>query len=167
DSSSGGTGGSANGFIDANPIGIACGLLSALFYTAFLVGSSRTATDLPPASRSMIVHIGSLTIAMAICPTYIPDGIIIQVAWVGPFLGLAIMIPVFLIANSAPKLPHGLTTIMAASELPAGIVCAAIFLGEAMPPTVFFGVIVVLFGIVLSESDTIVSLLRKHKQKQQ
>jgi drug/metabolite transporter (DMT)-like permease len=47
---------------------------------------------------------------------------------------------------------------MAASELPSGVVCAAIFLGDPVSPLVAAGVAVILAGIVLSQAGAL-----KHK----
>lgn len=148
-----------------DPIGIVCGMLSAASYTAFLVLSSRTATALPAVNRAMFTTIGSLVIAFAIAPDYFSRPLL----FIDPLIGLGqgivgICLPVLLIAISAPKLPASLTTVMASSELPSGVVCAAIFLGESVTLTVGIGVIIVLAGIVLSELESLRSHLRAKKR---
>jgi drug/metabolite transporter (DMT)-like permease len=145
-----------------HPLGILFGLLSAAFYTAFLVASAQVATNLPAANRSFVTAIGSFLVALIICPTFFSSNAIPDIGWVGIGLGLATMVPVFLIAYSAPHLPNGLTTIMAASELPSGIVCAVLLSGDIVSPGIAIGVVIVLAGIVLSEFKTILAL-RKPK----
>ncbi|MDR2107840.1 MAG: DMT family transporter [Coriobacteriales bacterium] len=146
-----------------NPLGIVFGLLSAAFYTAFLVASAQVATNLPATNRSFINSIGSLLVAALLCPSFFASDTIINIGWIGLALGLAVVIPVFLIAHSAPHLPSGLVTIMAASELPSGILCAALFAGDIISPSTVVGVVIVVLGIALSESDTLFALLKQKK----
>jgi drug/metabolite transporter (DMT)-like permease len=63
------------------------------------------------------------------------------------------LLPVTLLALGSPHLPNGLTSIMASSELPAGIVCAGLFAGSVITPAVGAGAALVLAGIVLSQLD--------------
>jgi len=147
-----------------NLMGILCGFLAAVCYTGFLVLSSQVATALPAANRSMFTTFGSLVISVVISPLFVARPLVLQ----DPFLGLAlgllgICLPVFLIALSSPKLPNGLTTIMASSELPSGVLCAAVFLGVPVTFTIGLGVVVVLVGIVTSEFETLRSLGKKNK----
>ncbi|MDR2672368.1 MAG: hypothetical protein LBC35_03595 [Coriobacteriales bacterium] len=139
-----------------DPLGVLFGLLSAAFYTAFLVLSSKVAIQLPAVNRTMVTTIGSLAVAFALSPTYFSRPMIVEIAPLSLALGLiGICLPVFLIALSSPKLPSGLTTVMASSELPSGVVCAVVFLGDALPLSVALGVVVVLVGIVLSELESL------------
>jgi drug/metabolite transporter (DMT)-like permease len=84
----------------------------------------------------------------------------------GLALGLiGICTPVILIALSAPKLPTSLTTIMASSELPSGVICAMIFMGDPISLPVGFGVVLVLVGIVVSEADSLRKLFNRSTGK--
>jgi drug/metabolite transporter (DMT)-like permease len=159
------TGLAQSGFSPAtlNPLGIAFGLLSAVFYTAFLVLSSRVATSQPAVNRTLFTAIGSLAATMLLLnPALLLDigttGLPLLAANVPLALALGltgICLPVFLISLSSPKLPSGLTTVMASSELPSGVICAVLFLGDPLPLSVGLGVVIVIVGIVLSELDSL------------
>ncbi len=144
------------GWESLNAIGVLFGLLSAVCYTAFLTLSSRVGTHLPAVNRTMITSSGSFILAFTITPTYFAHPVIFIDPVLAAALGLVgISLPVLLIAISAPKLPTGLTTVMASSELPSGVVCAALFLGEEVSLSVGAGVVIVLVGIVLSELESL------------
>ena len=148
-----------------HPLGILFGLLSAVSYTAFLMLSSRVATSLPALNRTMFTAIGSFVIALAIAPTYFEHALLVIDPLLSIALGLAgICIPVYLIAVSAPKLPAGLATVMASSELPSGVICASIFLGETVSLIMGLGVVIVLVGILLSELESMRSLRKAQKK---
>ena len=149
-----------------NPLGIVFGLLSAVSYTVFLVLSSVVAKTTPALNRSLIVVLGSFGLSLAIAPTYLEKTMIVLDPVLAIVLGLfCICVPIVLISISAPKLPTGLTTIMASSELPSGVICAAIFLGDQMSLAIWLGVVIVLVGIVVSEFETITHVLQRAKQK--
>jgi drug/metabolite transporter (DMT)-like permease len=153
--------------LSLHPLGVLYGLLSAAFYTAFLVASAKVATSLPAANRTFVTATASFLVALLLYPTFFTSNAFPDIGWIGVGLGLATMIPVFMIAHSAPHLPGGLTTIMAASELPSGIVCAVLLSGDVVSPGIIAGVVIVLVGIVLSESDTIVTLFKSKAANKQ
>jgi len=150
-----------------DPLGIVFGFLSAAFYTAFLIASGKTATSLPAANRTLFTSLGSLIIALSLCPSFFTDTVAhttTSVILPGVALGLiGIVLPVFLIASSTPHLSSGLATIMASSELPSGILCAMLFMGDSVSPLVMLGVVVVLLGIILSQSNELFTYLRRKK----
>lgn len=140
-------------------LGIFYGFLSAVCYTAFLILSSRVVTSLPAINRSLFTVTGSLVVSFAVTPTYFEAPMLIVDPLASVALGvLGICTPIVLIALSAPKLPAGLTTVMASSELPSGVICAAIFIGEPVSLTIALGVVIVLVGIVVSEGETLWAL---------
>lgn len=151
-----------------DPLGVVFGLLSAVCYTTFLTLSSFTATSVPAFNRTLFSVTGGLIVASVIAmPAYLDAPMIT----LDPVLGIALgligsCVPTFLISISSPKLPTGLTTIMASSELPAGVLCAALFLGESITLAMGIGVVVVLLGIVVSELDTVLGLVRKTKPEE-
>jgi drug/metabolite transporter (DMT)-like permease len=137
-----------------NPLGLAAGVGSAVFYTLYLYLSSRVATELPTPCRSLCMLSAGLVLTVAINPAYVPSApqIFGQLTWIAPALAAAgILVPQLLIAHSAPHLPAGLTTIMASSELPSGILCSIILLGDTCTPEIVLGVLLVLGGIALSQ----------------
>ena len=138
-----------------NPLGVFFGLLSAVFYTAFLHFSSRVATELPTTNRTFFSSIGSLLVTTIIFPGYLLDGAIFrEFSWIGiPQALVGILLPVLLIQKGAPKLPRGVTTIMASSELPSGIVMGALFIGDKVSLPEIAGIVLILAGIVVSQAD--------------
>lgn len=139
-----------------DPLGIVFGLCSAVCYTTFIVLSGRVASSLPAVNRSMLTAIGSLIVSFAIVPTYFAQPLIAIDPLLSVALGLVgICLPVFLIAVSSPKLPTGLATVMASSELPSGVICAAVFLGEPVTFSIGLGVAIILAGIVISELESV------------
>ena len=65
------------------------------------------------------------------------------------FFGL--LCPVLLFGLGTPYLPAGLSTVMAAAELPAGLLIAMIVLGEPLGVIEWLGVAVILFGVCLAQ----------------
>ena len=150
--------------------GILFGILSALCYTFFLFFSGRFATTLPTASRAFVTTIGSIALAFMLAPSFFVAGAVQQgvvqflqgmAIFMIPLAVLGILVPLVLVQVAAPHLQNGVVSIMAASELPAGIVMAALFLNEEVSALVIVGVVVVLAGIVLSQYD---SLRQSRKQ---
>jgi drug/metabolite transporter (DMT)-like permease len=137
--------------------GVAFGLLSALFYTAFLHFSGRVATQLPTSSRVLFTTTGSLLITFCLTPvSFISGALFREFFWFGiPLAIVGIVLPVFLIQKGAPNIPDGVTTIMASSELPSGILMAALFLQDTVGALEWLGVIIILGGIVLSQFEVI------------
>jgi drug/metabolite transporter (DMT)-like permease len=109
----------------------------------------------------MFSALGSLIVAFALASGYFSHPLVVIDPLLSIVLGVVgICFPIVLIAISAPKLPTGLTAIMASSELPSGVICAALIIGEPVSFTMGLGVALVLMGIVVSESDTLFGLLR-------
>jgi drug/metabolite transporter (DMT)-like permease len=140
-----------------NALGIFCGLLSAVFYTAFLYLSGKVATETPALNRTLYTSLGSLLITLCVVPSFITSGAIVQeFSWIAvPLAFVGIIAPVFLIQKAAPHLPGGVTTIMASSELPSGILMGALFIGDSLSILEVVGILVILAGIVLSQLDSL------------
>jgi drug/metabolite transporter (DMT)-like permease len=143
--------------------GILYGLLSAVFYTVFLRLSGKVAADLPTVNRTLFTSTGSLITALCLAPTFVTSGAILrEFTWFAiPLALIGIVLPVFLIQKGAVKLPSGVTTIMASSELPSGILMGALFVGDQITALEMLGVAIILGGIVLSQFDS----LRAYQQK--
>ena len=60
-------------------------------------------------------------------------------------------LPILLLSMGAPHLPTGLTSVLAASELPAGLFVAMIVLGSPIGAVEWLGVAIILFGICASQ----------------
>ena len=162
-------GNNAGELASLDPLGLFFGLLSAAFYTAFLIASGKAANELPAANRTLFTSLGSLIIALILCPTFFHETLapnITNTGFILPGIALGIfgiLLPVFLIASSSPHLPSGLATIMASSELPSGILCAMLFMGDVVSPLIVLGVVIILVGIVLSQSSELLSYLKNRR----
>jgi drug/metabolite transporter (DMT)-like permease len=136
-----------------DPLGVFFGLLSAVCYTAFLHLSSRVATGLPTINRTFFTSIGSLITSFFLVPVAITGSAALwEFSWIViPLAFVGIVAPVLLIQKGAPRLPGGVTTIMASSELPSGILMGALFVGDPIGFLEVCGVVIILGGIVLSQ----------------
>lgn len=146
------------GYLD--PLGIACGLLSAASCTSFMYFSSRIENDLQPIQRGLVVCLGALTLGLVLCPQYFTSGVLQMGIWkYGLALGLfALFIPVILFGIGTPHLPTGLSTIMASAELPCGIIISVLLAGEAIDPLQSLGIIAILAGVVVSQLPYLLSV---------
>jgi drug/metabolite transporter (DMT)-like permease len=150
-----------------NPLGICFGLLSAVCYTAFLHLSSRVVTELPTVNRTLFTSIGSLITSFALVPVFTASSAALWTfSWIAiPLALIGIVAPVLLIQQGAPRLPGGVTTIMASSELPSGILMGALFVGDSISALEVCGVVVILAGIVLSQLGPLLQTRRQHERQ--
>lgn len=138
---------------DLNPIGIACGLLSAISCAAFVYLSGKVENDVPTIQRGLIVCCGSSILGLIVCPDYFVSGALQAGIWqYGLILGFfGLFAPVILFGIGSPHLPAGIATIMASSELPAAILISVFILQEPINLLQGLGVIVILCGVVVSQ----------------
>ena len=136
-----------------DPVGIACGLLSAVSCTFFMFFSSRVGRGMPSVQRGLVVCLGACALGFALCPDYFASGVLQDGIWkFGLVLGLcALFVPVALFGIATPHLTPGLAAIMASSELPCGIALSALVLGEPVEGLQVAGVVAILAGIVISQ----------------
>lgn len=138
---------------ELNPLGIASALLSAVSCATFMFLSSRIGTDVPAIERGLVVCLGACILAFAVCPGYFASGALQAGVWkFGLVLGVfGLFIPVVLFGIGTPHLTPGLSTIMAASELPSGIAISTIVLAEPLALSQAVGIAIILAGVVLSQ----------------
>lgn len=136
-----------------DPVGVACGLLSAVSCTSFMFFSSRVGCDLPSIQRGLVVCLGACVLGFALCPDYFASGVLQAGIWkFGLVLGLcALFVPVVLFGIATPHLTPGLSAIMASAELPCGIVLSTLVIGEPVEALQVVGVVAILAGIVVSQ----------------
>lgn len=136
-----------------DPVGIACGLLSAVSCTFFMFFSSRVGRGMPSVQRGLVVCLGACALGFALCPDYFASGVLQDGIWkFGLVLGLcALFVPVALFGIATPHLTPGLAAIMASSELPCGIALSTLVLGEPVEALQVAGVVAILAGIVISQ----------------
>ena len=127
----------ATGLIDGgaetlDPVGVAFGCGSALFYALYLYCSGRVATTQPTVVRTMMLAFGGMLITSIVSfdayTTALPD----LATWPYTILLalLGILLPTSLINFASPRLTAGMVSIMASSELPVGILSAWAFVGD-------------------------------------
>lgn len=114
----------ATGLLDGsvaalNPLGIAYGLGSALFYALFLYYSGTLGTGQPIVLRTTMLTAGGLLFTSIASPAAYTQAFFDPITWpfaIG-FAVLGILIPTTLINFASPKLTTGMVSIMASSEL--------------------------------------------------
>lgn len=153
----------ATGLLDGsvaalNPLGIAYGLGSALFYALFLYYSGTLGTGQPIVLRTTMLTAGGLLFTSIASPAAYTQAFFDPITWpfaIG-FAVLGILIPTTLINFASPKLTTGMVSIMASSELPVGIFAAWAIVGDAPSPLVLFGAFLVLAGIVVKQLPSLI-----------
>lgn len=137
-----------------SPLGLACACGSSVTCALFMFLSSRVATDLPPMQRGTFVCLGAVILAYLVYPGYLFDGTLAREAGFGFMQGLtALFLPVLLFGIGGPGLPTGVVSILASSELPASIFLSMLFLGEVVSGSQMLGIAVILFGVVVSQTN--------------
>lgn len=159
----------ATGLLDGSvgsldPIGVAFGAASAIFYALFLYFSGIIGVGQPTALRAVMLAAGGVIVTSIVSPSaYIAA---VQTPEVWPYsLALSILgiiFPTTVINFASPKLSAGMVSIMASSELPVGILAAWVLVADVPSPLVIFGAILVLVGIFLKQIPT---LLVKRKDR--
>ena len=136
-----------------DPLGVALGAGSAVFYALFLYLSGRIETDQPASLRAAFLPLGGLIVTSLANPgcyaTALFDAGIWPFALVMSLIG--IVLPTTLINYASPKLSPGMVSVMASSELPVGIFSAWALVGDAPTPLVLFGAFLVLAGIAIKQ----------------
>lgn len=136
-----------------DPLGIACGLLSAVSCALFMFLSGRIGLGVPPLQRGLVVCLGASVLGLIVCPGYVTGAAFLGGMWAyGLVLGMfALFIPVILFGIGTPHLTPGLSTIMASSELPCGILISVLVLGEPVDALQVLGIAAILAGVVISQ----------------
>ncbi len=136
-----------------DPLGVAAGAGSAVFYALFLYLSGRIGAGQPAALRAAMLPIGGLVVTSLANPACYTTALFDPNVWpyaIGMSV-LGVMLPTTLINYASPKLSTGMVSVMASSELPVGILAAWALVGDAPTPLVLFGALLVLAGIVVKQ----------------
>lgn len=148
----------ATGLLDGSvgsldPLGVAFGFGSAIFYALFLYYSGTLGAGQPTILRATMLAAGGLVFTSIASPGAYFEALPDPATW--PYaIGLAVMgilFPTTLINYASPKLTTGMVSIMASSELPVGILAAWAFVGDAPSPLVLFGAALVFIGIIVKQ----------------
>ncbi|WP_172136243.1 DMT family transporter [Adlercreutzia sp. ZJ473] len=154
--------------VDYHPVGVACGLVSAVSCALFMFFSSRVETEMPPVQRGLIVCAGAALLANAVCPTFIPGGTMAAIAPYGLVQGLfALFLPVILFGLGTPQLPCGISTILASAELPCSIILTFLVVGEGVDALQAAGVATILAGVVVSQLPALAAIMAASSSQRQ
>ncbi len=136
-----------------DPWGVAAGLAAAVCCALFLAFSGRVQPACSQAQRGFIICGGAVAGSHIICPDFILSGVLLEgIAPYGLVIGaLGFFLPVLLFGLGTPHLPAGLSAVLAASELPAGLLVAMLVLGEPVGAVEWVGVIVILLGVCIAQ----------------
>lgn len=134
--------------------GIALGLLAALSYAIFIVLSGRTAPDMSPYTRSLMISAVSVVLIVIVFPpVFLTNG-----TWYGQlsvwglllaFFG--IVVPTVCFAIGVPKIGGGLASILSSVELPVAVLMSSFVLHEDVTGLKWLGVLIILAGVCLPE----------------
>ena len=142
-----------------DPLGVAMGAGSAVFYALYLYLSGRIGVDQPAALRAAMLPVGGLVVTSLANPACYTTALFDANVW--PYaIGMSILgviLPTTLINYASPKLSTGMVSVMASSELPVGIFAAWAIVGDAPTPLVLFGACLVLVGIVVKQLPVLFS----------
>lgn len=140
-------------FFTLDPLGLACGAGSAVFYALFLFASGRLGADEPVALRTTMVGVGGFVTTLVFNPLYFTTSFLMPQTW--PFAVIlafvGVLVPVGLIALAGPHLTTGMVNVMASSELPVGIIAAWVAVAEQPSALALLGAALVLVGIVYKQ----------------
>ena len=148
------------GLAGYDPVALVCTLGAAVTCSLFVtlsgkveVECSNEQRECSNEQRGVIVCLGAGLMSLIVCPDYLVSGVVFQ--GILPFAAIAglfgLMCPVLLFGLGSPHLPAGLSTVMAAAELPAGLLIAMIVLGEPLGVIEWLGVVVILAGVCLAQ----------------
>ena len=137
-----------------NPWGIAAGLVAAVSCAAFHGGAlSGHKTECSQAQRGFLICGGAVVMSHLICPDFIMSrraGAGHRA--VGPDRGRVRLLPArAVVQHQDAASAHGLSTVLAASELPAGLFVAMLVLGSPIGPVEWAGVGIILAGVCVSQ----------------
>lgn len=150
-------------FASLDPAGIAFGLGSAVFYSLFLFTSGKVGAEYAVPLRTMMLALGGFIMTSALNVSFFTEALWDPAIWPYALLlsFLGIIVPTSLIALGSPKLPAGMVTIMASSELPVGVLAAWLIVADTPTLPTIIGVVLVLFGIVYNQLPALKESLRK------
>jgi drug/metabolite transporter (DMT)-like permease len=134
-------------------LGLLCGISSAVAYAFFLFMAGRLETHLHPFMKSAVMVTGALPLMYLIYPpvVFVQTGSGPLLLW-GLCLGLlGQVIPTTAFMVGIPRIGSTLASMLGAMELPVGIVASLLILREAVHGVQWFGMLLILVGIVVAE----------------
>ncbi|WP_445489111.1 EamA family transporter [Niallia sp. 03133] len=131
--------------------GIVLGLAAACSFAFYIFFNSRVATEIPAYTKSLIMTTGAMVIICSIFPpTFMVNGAMKDGIWIyALLLGLlGVVLPILLYSVGTPKIGAGLSTILGSIELPTVAVASIMFVHESVTVIQWFGIILILVGIL-------------------
>lgn len=159
-----------NGYYEnINPWGILFASLSSISCALFMFLSSRVETEMAPIQRGFFICCGAALLGFLVRPDYFVSGVLVEGIWgYGLILGFfGLFFPVILFGIGTPHLPTGISTIMASSELPAGLLISVLLLDENISLFQVVGTLIILVGVVISQAPSIRLARNLNKQVRQ
>ncbi|WP_462134761.1 DMT family transporter [Slackia piriformis] len=151
-----------------NPAGIACALGAAVSCALFVTLSGKVQAPCSSAQRGLMVMAGAAALSLVACPDFFASSAPIQEF--APYAAVAglfgMFCPVILFGLGAPHLSSGLSTIMAAAELPMGLLISMIALGVPLGIVEWTGVAAILAGVVIAQLPNLMPSRRDEKQSE-
>lgn len=150
-----------------DPVGVAFGAGSAVFYAMFLYLSGRIETDQPAALRAAMLPIGGLVVTSIANPACYVTAFTDLNLW--PFAVImsviGVVLPTTLINYASPKLTPGMVSIMASSELPVGVIAAWAIAGDVPTGMALIGSGLVLVGILIKQVPALINREDRKEEK--
>ncbi|MFR9165724.1 MAG: EamA family transporter [Dysgonomonas sp.] len=146
-------GGVFNDTITLNLKGVLFGFLAATCYAIFLITSGRIGNDLPVFKKSALMITGSCAMIFIIFPPmFFFNGVFIEglYKWGLILALLGTVIPPMFFSYGVPKVGVSIGSILSAAELPTAVVVSHIFLSEPVDMLQWFGVLLILASIAMT-----------------
>ncbi|MFI5450931.1 EamA family transporter [Pedobacter sp. UC225_61] len=141
-----------------NILGIAYGMLAALFYAAFLMLNGKLGNEYPPLKKSALMITGACLLIFAILPpTFLINGALAGnlLKW-GIILAIfGTVIPPLCFSSGIPKAGLTLSSILSSVELPVAVSMSALVLHEDISWIRWLGVVIILSAMILPNLENI------------
>ncbi|PRY10022.1 threonine/homoserine efflux transporter RhtA [Pontibacter ummariensis] len=145
--------------------GVAFGLLAAFCYAIFLMINGAVGNSLHPTTKSALILTGACLLILTVFPpVFLVNGSLFHglFKWGLLLAVFGTVIPPLFYAYGIPRTGLGLSAILSAAELPVAVMMSSLVLQEEVWPVQWFGVILILVAIALSN----LSSLRSRKAAQ-
>jgi len=141
-----------------NILGIAYGMLAALFYASFLMLNGKLGNEYPPLKKSALMITGACLLIFSILPpTFLINGALASslLKW-GIILAIfGTVIPPLCFSSGIPKAGLTLSSILSSVELPVAVSMSALVLHEDVSWIRWLGVAIILSAMILPNLENI------------
>ncbi|NEM97280.1 EamA family transporter [Pontibacter burrus] len=148
----------SSSFQDISLTGIGFGILAALCYTCFLMINGAAGNNMHPATKSALLITGAcILIFLIFPPIFLINGSLLNglFKWGLVLSVFGTVIPPLFFAYGIPRIGLGLSAILSSAELPVAVLMSSLILQEEVVPVQWFGVLLILAAIVLSNLNSI------------